>query len=114
MTTTKITTKTATTTTTQQQFAALALAVSLGAAFSAPAAAQDKPAMADKEKCFGVALKGKNDCAAGPGTTCAGTSKVDFQGNAWSLVPKGTCEKTASKTSPTGFGQMKEFKEKKA
>lgn len=45
-----------------------------------------------KEKCFGVALAGKNDCAAGPGTTCAGTSKVDFQGNSWKLVPAGTCE----------------------
>ncbi len=90
---------------------AIALALALGAAFTAlPAAAQS----ADKDKCFGVALKGKNDCAAGPGTTCAGTSKVDYQGNAWSLVPKGTCEKTASKTSPTGFGQLKEFKEKKA
>lgn len=88
-----------------------ALALAMGAALTlaaAPAAAQP----ADKEKCFGVALKGKNDCAAGPGTTCAGTSKVDYQGNAWSLVPKGTCEKTASPTSPTGFGQLKEFKEK--
>jgi uncharacterized membrane protein len=47
---------------------------------------------AEKEKCFGVALAGKNDCAAGSGTTCAGTSKVDYQGNAWSLVPAGTCE----------------------
>lgn len=90
---------------------AAALALALGTAFAAmPVAAQQ----ADKEKCFGVALKGKNDCAAGAGTTCAGTSKVDFQGNAWSLVPKGTCEKTASTTSPTGFGQVKEFKEKKA
>jgi uncharacterized membrane protein len=43
------------------------------------------------EKCFGVSLAGKNDCAAGPGTTCAGTSKVDYQGNAWTLVPAGTC-----------------------
>jgi uncharacterized membrane protein len=43
------------------------------------------------EKCFGVALAGQNDCAAGPGTTCAGTSKVDYQGNAWKLVPEGTC-----------------------
>ena len=73
----------------------------------------NKPAM-DKEKCFGVALKGKNDCAAGPGTTCAGTSKVDHQANSWSLVPKGTCEKTASKTSPTGMGQMTAFTPKKA
>jgi uncharacterized membrane protein len=43
------------------------------------------------EKCFGVAKAGQNDCAAGPGTTCAGTSKVDYQGNAWKLVPAGTC-----------------------
>ncbi len=46
---------------------------------------------AGQEKCFGVAMAGKNGCAAGPGTTCAGTSKVDYQGNAWSLVPAGTC-----------------------
>ena len=93
---------------TSTQLSTVALALALGAAFTAlPAAAQS----ADKEKCFGVALKGKNDCAAGAGTTCAGTSKVDFQGNAWSLVPKGSCIKTASKTSPTSFGQMKEFKE---
>ncbi|MBX3524040.1 MAG: DUF2282 domain-containing protein [Xanthobacteraceae bacterium] len=68
----------------------LAIAGSLAAALTAvslPAKAQD----ASKEKCFGVALKGKNDCKAGGGTTCAGTSKVDYQGNAWSLVPKGTC-----------------------
>ena len=90
---------------------ALALALALGAAFTAlPAAAQT----ADKDKCFGVALKGKNDCKAGAGTTCAGTSKVDHQANAWSLVPKGSCEKTASKTSPTGFGQIAGFKGKKA
>lgn len=44
---------------------------------------------AAKEKCYGVAMKGKNDCKAGAGTTCAGTSKIDYQGNAWSLVPKG-------------------------
>ncbi len=46
-----------------------------------------------KEKCYGISLAGQNDCAAGPGTTCAGTSKVDYQGNAWTLVPAGTCEK---------------------
>lgn len=94
---------------------AASLVFALGAAMTVaatPVAAQDK--MADKEKCFGVALKGKNDCKAGAGTTCAGTSKIDHQGNSWSLVPKGTCEKTVSKTSPSGFGQMAEFKEKKA
>lgn len=55
------------------------------------AAAADAPAAAAKEKCYGVALKGKNDCAAGAGTSCAGTSTVDYQGNAWKLVPAGTC-----------------------
>lgn len=47
---------------------------------------------AEMEKCFGISLAGKNDCAAGPGTTCAGTSTIDYQGNAWTLVPKGSCE----------------------
>ena len=49
----------------------------------------------DKEKCYGVAKAGKNDCKAGPGTSCAGTSTVDGQGNAWMLVIKGTCDKIA-------------------
>ena len=48
---------------------------------------------ADTEKCYGVAKAGKNDCAAGPGTSCAGTSTTDAQGNAWMLVLKGTCDK---------------------
>jgi uncharacterized membrane protein len=56
-----------------------------------------------KEKCYGVTLAGKNDCKAGAGTTCAGTSKVDYQGNAWALVPKGTCEGLAwDKVLPDG------------
>lgn len=97
---------------TNTRIPAAALVLALGSAFTAlPATAQSS----DKgERCFGVALKAKNDCAAGPGTTCAGTSKVDYQGNAWSYVPKGTCAKTASKTSPTGFGQLAAFQEKKA
>ena len=73
------------------------LALALGAALTvaaSPAFAADSAA--DKEKCYGVALKGKNDCKAGAGTSCAGTSKTDYQGNAWTLVPKGTCEKTVS------------------
>ena len=86
------------------------------AAHAAPLtkAEADAAIAAHKEKCYGVALKGKNDCKAGAGTSCAGTSKTDYQGNAWSMVPKGTCDKTASPTSPTGFGQLMEFKEKKA
>jgi uncharacterized membrane protein len=98
---------------------AITLALALGAAFTATACgpSSNLPAtaqMPDKDKCFGVALKGKNDCKAGAGTTCAGTSTVDYQANAWSLVPKGTCDKTVSKTSPTGFGQLAEFNAKKS
>ena len=44
-----------------------------------------------KDKCYGIALAGENDCAAGPGTSCEGTSTVDFQGNAWTHSPKGSC-----------------------
>jgi len=55
------------------------------------------------EKCFGVALKGQNDCYAGAGTSCAGTSTVDYQGNAFKLEPKGTC--TAMQT-PKGSGSL--------
>lgn len=55
------------------------------------------------EPCFGVASKGKNDCFAGPGTTCAGTSTADYQGNAFKLVPKGTC---TSITTPNGNGSL--------
>lgn len=94
--------------------AALAFALSAAMISTAPSAIADSATMGDKEKCYGVALKGKNDCKAGAGTTCAGTAKRDFQGNAWKLVPAGACEKTDSPTSPTGNGQLKEFKEKRA
>lgn len=55
------------------------------------------------EMCYGVALKGKNDCYAGAGTTCAGTSTQDYQGNAFKLEPKGTC---TSITTPKGNGSL--------
>jgi uncharacterized membrane protein len=93
------------------QTTAAALALALGTALSLANTAVAAEGAA-KEKCYGIALKGKNDCAAGPGTTCAGTSKVDYQGNAWKYVPKGTCEKTASPSSPTGQGQLAAFKGK--
>ena len=65
-----------------------------GAVATAISAAGASPAAADaREKCYGISLAGQNDCAAGPGTTCAGTSTVDYQGNAWTLVPAGDCEK---------------------
>lgn len=50
------------------------------------------PAVAQaKEKCYGISLAGQNDCKAGANTTCAGSSTVDYQGNAWTLVDAGTC-----------------------
>ncbi len=61
-------------------------------AVAAAAATAGTPAFAANVKCYGVSLAGENDCAAGPGTTCAGTSTVDYQGNAWTLAEKGTCE----------------------
>ncbi len=54
---------------------------------------------AGKDKCYGISLAGENDCAAGPGTTCAATSTIDYQGNAWKLVPAGTCEITSITTA---------------
>ena len=56
-----------------------------------------------KEKCYGVSLAGENDCAAGPGTSCAGTSTRDYQGNAWTYVDKGTC---TSIETPKGKGSL--------
>ncbi len=80
--------------------AALAGAAMLAACGSGGNSAQEPRAEANakgtevaaKEKCFGVALKGNNDCKAGPGTTCAGTSTVNYQGNAWKYVDVGSCE----------------------
>jgi uncharacterized membrane protein len=80
-------------------------ALALTALASGAAIAQDKGASikGEKERCYGIAQAGKNDCAAGAGTTCAGTSKVDYQANAWKYVAKGTC--TTMKT-PTGMGSL--------
>ena len=69
------------------------------AAVSAPAPA-DAQAKQSKEKCYGVAKAGQNDCAAGPGTSCAGTSKVDYQGNAWKYVEAGSCVKMGGSLKP--------------
>ena len=73
-------------TTTVKTMAVAGAVAAAFAAFAAPVAAEEN------EKCYGVSLAGENDCAAGPGTSCAGTSTVDYQGNAWTLVPAGTCE----------------------
>ena len=80
--------------------AAFAASIALGLAAGAAHAANGKPAT---EKCYGVAHAGQNDCAAGPGTSCAGTQKTEYQGNSWKLVKAGTC--TAIKT-PKGNGSL--------
>ena len=69
----------------------LAVAAVLAAAITPAAQAADSAPQV--EKCYGVARAGMNDCKAGPGTTCAATSKVDGQSNAWILTPKGLCGK---------------------
>ncbi|WP_026606441.1 DUF2282 domain-containing protein [Methylocapsa acidiphila] len=96
---------------TKTEIGAAALAGALATALtlvSATASAQtmggDK---AGKEKCYGVSLKGENDCAAGAGTSCAGSSKVDYDGSIWKYVPKGTCETIKT---PQGTGSLKPVK----
>ena len=79
--------------------ATLAATLALAIAGSATAAPSPKA----MEKCYGVSLAGKNDCKAGAGTSCAGTSKIDYQGNAWKLVKAGSCVKTKT---PKGFGSL--------
>lgn len=80
----------------------LTLTATLAAALTM-AAATASHAEDAMEKCYGVALAGENDCAAGPGTTCAGTSTTDYQGNAWKLVPAGTC---TTMETPNGMGSL--------
>ncbi|MRW93192.1 DUF2282 domain-containing protein [Duganella sp. FT80W] len=87
---------------------AAALALSLAALAGSTHAAETKAeakaeAKKPTEKCFGVSKAGQNDCAAGAGTSCAGTAKSDYQGNAWVLVDKGTCTKIKT---PKGFGSL--------
>ena len=78
----------------------LAIAGAVAAALSNSATVAQETG---REKCYGVSLKGQNDCKAGPGTTCAGTSKVDYQGDAWKLVPQGTC---TTLQTPHGPGSL--------
>ncbi|MFN3937415.1 MAG: DUF2282 domain-containing protein [Gemmobacter sp.] len=89
---------------------ALPLAASVAAALSL-AAAQAQAQSATMEKCYGVALAGQNDCAAGPGTSCSGTSTVDYQGNAWKLVPAGTCTMMQLPASADGTPRMGSLEE---
>lgn len=83
---------------------ALSLAAFATGASAAPGASPSAEKPKATEKCYGVSLAGQNDCAAGAGTSCAATSTADYQGDAWTLVPKGTC--TTIRT-PKGFGSLK-------
>jgi uncharacterized membrane protein len=86
----------------------LLLALAGAAAFVTAAEITTLPAQAaDKEKCYGIALKGQNDCAAGEGTTCAGTSTMDYDGAHWKYVEKGTC---MSMNTPMGPGSLEPIK----
>ena len=84
----------------------VAAAVAVAALVTGAARAADE-SKKDMEKCYGVAQAGKNDCAAGAGTTCAGTAKMDYDGAHWKYVPKGTC--TTMKT-PNGMGSLTPIK----
>jgi uncharacterized membrane protein len=82
---------------------ALAAATVLASLTAAAAHASPVPPQPGKDKCYGISLAGKNDCKAGAGTTCAGTSVKNYQGNAWKYVARGTC--TSIKT-PKGPGSL--------
>ena len=88
-------------------FSALTLAAMASGAAQAADDMKKDGMKSEMEKCYSVSMAGKNDCAAGPGTTCAGTSKADYQGNAWKNVPKGTCTKIQT---PKGMGSLAPIK----
>jgi uncharacterized membrane protein len=72
----------------------------LASALLATAAQADNHSQQQRERCYGVAMAGRNDCAAGPGTSCAGTSRVDYQGNAWKYVDRGSCVRMGGSLTP--------------
>ena len=71
------------------------------ALLAVPASAEDA-----QEKCFGVSLKGQNDCKAGA-HDCKGMSTADYDGQTFKLVPKGSC---ATMKTPTGMGSLEPVK----
>jgi uncharacterized membrane protein len=69
----------------------------LVAAAASPALAEEK-STANKEKCYGIAKAGHNDCASPSGNhSCAGQAKTDNSANEWKFVAKGTCDKAGGK-----------------
>ena len=85
------------------QLTTVASGVAAALGLAAAATMHTASAQEGMEKCYGISLAGQNDCAAGPGTTCAGTSTIDYQSNAWKLVPQGTC---ADIETPHGNGSL--------
>ena len=87
----------------------IALAGSLAATVMTLAVSAQAADMNQKmEKCYGVAMKGHNDCkAAYPGATCAGSQKVDYDGQSFKEVPAGTC---ATMQTPFGPGSLTPIK----
>ena len=107
-------------------FAGLAMATAAGAAHAAPndqlELAENAPSSVQedfaawkagerlsgrKDKCYGIALAGENDCKAGAGTSCEGTSTIDFQGNAWTFAPRGSCEFIVTPDGPASNDPLK-------
>lgn len=80
-------------------------AAALAGAFAAALSLASLPAAAadETEQCYGISKAGENDCAAADGSSCAGQSTVDYDGQAWKLVKKGTC---ASIETPLGLGSL--------
>ncbi len=73
----------------QRLIVSSALASALALGLIGQVAAQDK----GKEKCYGIAKAGQNDCANLSGShSCAGQSKVDNEAGEWKYVAKGTCK----------------------
>jgi uncharacterized membrane protein len=80
-----------------------AVAAAAIAGVAATASAQPARPQPNAERCYGISLAGRNDCAAGPGTSCAGTSTRNYQGNAWKYVARGTCTRIST---PRGAGSL--------
>jgi len=79
---------------------AAAVLASLTAAVAQAGPVKPQPGM---DKCYGISLAGKNDCKAGAGTSCGGSSRVNYQADAWKYVAKGTCETIKT---PKGHGSL--------
>lgn len=78
-----------------QRILQTAIAALVAVGLAQDAQAQDK----EREKCYGIAKAGQNDCGTAT-HTCAGKAKTDNAPDEWKYVAKGTCEKLGGKTQP--------------